>query len=315
MNLPPADILKGECGNCRSKERWLFHRLSIRGMDRRVCTSCVLRLHPSFFCPTCFELLDHPLPNNSSAAAHRFISCTKCSSLTHLDCLPSPPPPPNTFLCPPCSQPNFSFFPDSNTPIDKRHALVLLCASKVAAASVAKSLALARVKVERTVRDAALARKRARDALDSCSTLDRAKRLEEVSNSRNVCKKEDLNGFTGGPLPLPLPLPLPEPGKVKVSSEVLPLPRPLNNDAKLGNRERSSQGRVLDAFASAYPAVGFAGSRPYAKSTVENQQILRWHLIILLGEKGLEREFNLHECKDVRVNGVKVYSSGSWSDT
>ncbi|TKY52348.1 hypothetical protein E2542_SST23869 [Spatholobus suberectus] len=245
MNLPPikATPLKGECSNCRLKERLLLHRLSIRGMDRRVCTSCVLRLHPSFFCPSCFEFFEHPIP---SASAHRFVSCTKCSSLTHLDCLPSPPP--ATFLCPPCSQPNFSFFPDSNSPLDKRRALVLLCACKVAAAALAKSLALARARVDQTVRDAAAARKKAREALDLCSVLDKVKRLEtslEVSNSRNlgtnhnnvVCEKEELNGFIVGQ----------GQGKVRVPSEVLPLPRPVNNnDAKLGNRERSCPGRIVD---------------------------------------------------------------------
>ncbi|ESW17033.1 hypothetical protein PHAVU_007G204700 [Phaseolus vulgaris] len=249
MNLPPTKpippppdtAINPECGHCASKDSRLFHRLWIRGMNRRVCTSCVLLLHPSSFCPSCFQFFDHPLSNTSSATAHRFLSCTKCSSLTHLNCLPSPPPS-SPFLCPPCSQPNFSFFPDSTSPMDKRRALILLCACKVASAAATKSLALARARVERTVREAALARKRARDALDHCSILDKIKRLRlegtfEVSNARNlgthhnnvVCKKEELNSFTGQ-------------GKVnvKVPSEVPSLPRPVikngNNDSKLLNR-------------------------------------------------------------------------------
>lgn len=242
MNPPPTTSfpLKGECGNCSSKERRLLHRLWMRGMNRHLCTSCVLRLHPSSFCPSCFDFFDHPLSNTSSAFAHRFVSCTKCSSLTHLSCLPSPPPSP--FLCPPCSQHNFSFFPDSTAPLDKRRALILLCACKLAAASVAKSLALARTRVERTVREAALARKRARDALDHCSIVDKIKRLGlegtfEASNSKylgmnhnhnNVVsnKKEELNGFGGGQ------------GKVKTEAMSLtpPVNKNGNNHAKLPNR-------------------------------------------------------------------------------
>ncbi|KAK7392124.1 hypothetical protein VNO78_20553 [Psophocarpus tetragonolobus] len=167
----------GDCGNCGSKERRILHSLWVRGMNRRVCTSCVLRLHPSFFCPSCFEFFDNPLSNTSSASAHRFVSCCKCSSLTHVACLPSPPPPSASFLCPPCSLPNFSFFPDSPSPLDPRRALVLLCASKVASASLSKSLALARARVDKTSRDAALARKRARDSLDHCSLLHHIHRL------------------------------------------------------------------------------------------------------------------------------------------
>ncbi|XP_020202593.1 uncharacterized protein LOC109788310 [Cajanus cajan] len=215
MNPPqakPSDTMKGECGNCRLKERWLFHRLSIRGIDRRLCTSCVLRLHPSFFCPSCFHFFDHP------PSAHRFVTCTKCSSFTHLDCLPSPPP--TTFLCPPCSNPAFSFFPDANTPIDQRLALVLLCASKVAAASAAKALALASARADRALREAALARKRARDALDYCSLLDKVKRLD-VSQDRNLAtapnaasKKDEFNRFAAGQV------------KVMAPSEETPLHRP-----------------------------------------------------------------------------------------
>ncbi|KAL2325633.1 hypothetical protein Fmac_024691 [Flemingia macrophylla] len=213
MNSPP---IKGECSNCCQKERWLFHRLLIRGIDRRLCTSCVLRLHPSSFCPSCFHFFDHP-----PTAAHRFVTCSKCSSLTHLECLPSPPPP--TFLCPPCSNSSFSFFPDASTPIDQHHAQVLICASKVASASANKSLALASTRAERAVRESALARKKARDALVTLHVS------EEVSNSRS--KKDEFN--RGGHVQVPVKL---------HSGETRP-----NETAKLGIRERSGQGsRVLD---------------------------------------------------------------------
>ncbi|KHN16023.1 hypothetical protein glysoja_011999 [Glycine soja] len=97
-------------------------------------------------------------------------------------------------------------------------------------------------RVERTVREAALARKRARDALDHCSIVDKIKRLGlegtfEASNSKylgmnhnhnNVVsnKKEELNGFGGGQ------------GKVKTEAMSLtpPVNKNGNNHAKLPNR-------------------------------------------------------------------------------
>ncbi|KAI9081014.1 hypothetical protein K1719_036994 [Acacia pycnantha] len=189
---------KAECSNCGLKNRWLVHHVQLRGIDRRVCTSCVLRLHPSSFCPSCFEFFDHPLSSTSSASAHRFLSCIKCSSLTHIQCLPSPPPPHSAFLCPPCSTPNFFFFdldkPDSGLTktrpvLDKKLALVLLCAAKIASASMNKAETLARAKADRTVREAALARKRAKEALQQFSVGLKVRRVEgsaHVSGSRNV---------------------------------------------------------------------------------------------------------------------------------
>ncbi|KAI4301657.1 hypothetical protein L6164_034911 [Bauhinia variegata] len=249
MNLPPLkpspspittaarpsnDNINGQCSNCGLKNRWLLHNVQLRGMDRRVCTSCVLRLHPSSFCPTCFEFYDHPLSSTSSSSAHRFVSCIKCSSLTHIKCLPSAPPPPS-FLCPLCSKPTFSFFDIENSSgtlssggrfIDKKRALVLLCAAKVASASMSRAVSFAGVKVERSVREAALARSRAAEAVERFLVVDKGKRIDgsvEGSGSRNLENKDkkkiqnvsgikftgkmvDLDGITGhNKLPSMLP--------------------------------------------------------------------------------------------------------------
>ncbi|CAL0316534.1 unnamed protein product [Lupinus luteus] len=232
-----ATATKGVCNNCNLKQRWFLHRVLYRGIDRSLCSSCVLRLHPSAFCPTCFEFFEHHLSSTSSSSKHRFIPCIKCSSLTHLRCLPSSSPPPSSFLCNPCSSPDFKFLNPNNAHnvFDKKHALVSLCAAKIASASVTKALANARVTADRNVRESAAARKRAREALVCVDSLQRLEGSIEVSGSRNlgsnnnqkvqvqvqvnhsvVSKKEELNGQNHkvrvSPMVLPSPVPLPQYG-------------------------------------------------------------------------------------------------------
>ncbi|PRQ42508.1 putative chromatin regulator PHD family [Rosa chinensis] len=158
-----------ECSNCGTKKGWVLHNVRYRATLRRLCTSCVLRLHPASFCPICFLFQDHS--NSQNAPPPNLVSCSKCPSLSHSDCLPpyaafSPSP----FLCPPCASanPKFSFFEldDRNKVLDKRLAAVLLCAASIAASSMSKAAAISRAEAERRVREAASARKRAREALD-----------------------------------------------------------------------------------------------------------------------------------------------------
>ncbi|RYR02039.1 hypothetical protein Ahy_B06g080886 isoform B [Arachis hypogaea] len=189
-----APATPSTCTNCGVTSRWFFHYVHLRNTERHLCTSCVLRLHPSSFCPSCFEFFDHPL-STSSAAPNRFLSCVKCSSLTHVRCLPSPPPSASTFLCPPCSTPSpssYSFFQvDHSAPphnLDTKLASVLLCASKIASSSLNRYHSFARVKADRSVRESAAARKKAKDALDHLSAVENAKRAATagVSGSRNL---------------------------------------------------------------------------------------------------------------------------------
>ncbi|PON69581.1 Zinc finger, FYVE/PHD-type [Parasponia andersonii] len=215
----------GECGNCGSQKRWVLHHVRIRGIHRRLCTSCVLRLHPSSFCPTCFQFYDS---NNNVPPSSKRLTCSKCSSFTHSHCAPTNQPPSSSaYLCPPCASPNFVFFDigsDPNRAIDKRLALILLCAAKISAASMNKAVILARGEAERRVREAALARKRAREALDNLAVLvsgrgdkavrkDAAEGSAEVSRSGNVGSRQKeksplgqqnsqgkmFNGFSGHP--------------------------------------------------------------------------------------------------------------------
>ncbi|MBA0681667.1 hypothetical protein Goari_023453, partial [Gossypium aridum] len=126
--------------------------------------------------------------------------CLKCPSISHLSCS-SASLSPSSFTCPPCSNPNFSFFnltptkkpkstPDhppgstldgdddnnktTNTRvIDKEAAKALLAAAKIAAASMTKAAAVAKVEAERRVKEATLAKKRAKEALERLALLAR----------------------------------------------------------------------------------------------------------------------------------------------
>ncbi|XP_020225470.1 uncharacterized protein LOC109807364, partial [Cajanus cajan] len=115
----------------------------------RYCTNCVLKQHPGLFCPLCFELHeDAALP----PPPHHRLMCVRCPSVAHRSCaFPSttasaaPPPP---FFCPTCLDANFTFLnlPDRKTgAVDVRSAKVL---------------------VARRAREAAVARKRAKEALE-----------------------------------------------------------------------------------------------------------------------------------------------------
>ncbi|KAJ9180383.1 hypothetical protein P3X46_008636 [Hevea brasiliensis] len=185
-----ANPSAGQCGNCDTKDSWPLHHVRLRGIYRRLCTSCVLRLHPSSFCPSCFTLYDSSPPPPSKR-----LSCSNCSSFTHSHCAPSHPPSPFPFLCPPCADPNFSFFhldKTDNRTIDKKMATVLLCAAKIAASSMAKAVIVARTEAERRVREAAVCRKRAREALEHVALVAKRKEVEsvEVSGSGNLGKRE-----------------------------------------------------------------------------------------------------------------------------
>ncbi|KAK2634620.1 hypothetical protein Ddye_029412 [Dipteronia dyeriana] len=169
---PPLTASGGDCGNCGAHLRGLLHNVRLRGIQRKLCTSCVLRLHPSSFCPVCFAFYDSNPPHPSKRFA-----CSKCASFTHSLCASTPPPSP--YLCPPCSAPSpasFTFFRnDASTGggrrIDGKSAAVILCAARVASASMAKAVAVARIEAEKKAKDAAFARKRAREALERVALL------------------------------------------------------------------------------------------------------------------------------------------------
>ncbi|KAL7237722.1 hypothetical protein ACSBR2_003927 [Camellia fascicularis] len=181
------------CGNCGTAEqRRLLHHVRHRGIFRRLCTTCVLRLHPHSFCPTCFLIYDlSPTPSNDT------VSCFKCYSSSHSRCVS--PNPPKPYICPLCANPNLPIFTlkkvedevgkggDGNCQeIDLKAAKVLLVAARIAAASMSKAAVTARAEAERRVKEAAFTRKRAREALEHVGFLfAKDKLIHKCGNNNN----------------------------------------------------------------------------------------------------------------------------------
>ncbi|KAF9673220.1 hypothetical protein SADUNF_Sadunf10G0001700 [Salix dunnii] len=161
-----------ECGICGTEDRYLLHNVRHRTPSyRRLCTNCLLKDHRGLFCPFCFIVYEEPLQNDRSM-------CNKCPSIAHKLCIPSTYPHHSPFICPTCSSPGFSFInPNRNGDfssgrvIDKDSARALVAAAKIAAISMTKAAALARVEAEKRVKEATFAKKRAREALERLAYL------------------------------------------------------------------------------------------------------------------------------------------------
>ncbi|XP_022744956.1 uncharacterized protein LOC111295642 [Durio zibethinus] len=184
-----------ECGNCGAQAAHFLHQVRLLGILRRLCTSCVLRLHPSSFCPACFTFYSGSPPHPS-----RRVACSNCSSFTHSHCAGDTLL--SSYLCPPCKDSSFCFFPLSDNKVDKKLALALLCAAKIAASSMGKAVTVAWAEADRKVREAALARKRAREALENLllvTSKDMARKKEHENNvsaefsDAYLAKVEDLH--------------------------------------------------------------------------------------------------------------------------
>ncbi|XP_016512251.1 uncharacterized protein LOC107829290 [Nicotiana tabacum] len=178
------------CGNCGVEERCFLHHVRHRGIFRRLCTNCVLRLNTQSFCPTCLLVYDPSPPPSSSS--NGLVSCQKCYSLSHNSCVGLNPPHP--YVCPLCVNPNSPVFTlkkgndvvgvvnEDAMVIDKQAARVLLTAARIAAGTMNKAAVAAKVEAERRAKDAAFTRKRAREALDHVAYLD----------ARDKMKKKDV---------------------------------------------------------------------------------------------------------------------------
>ncbi|KAG8363966.1 hypothetical protein BUALT_Bualt19G0077300 [Buddleja alternifolia] len=169
------------CGNCGAEERRLLHHVRHRGVFRRLCTTCVLRLHPQSFCPTCFQVYPPSPPNDA------VLTCFKCYSSSHSHCVAAAPSP---YICPLCAHPNTPIFKlksakEANVGIgeatdvksedckvmDRDAARKLLAAAKIASASMNKAAVAARAEAERRAKEAAFTRKRAKEALEHVAYL------------------------------------------------------------------------------------------------------------------------------------------------
>ncbi|XP_010475787.1 PREDICTED: uncharacterized protein LOC104755145 [Camelina sativa] len=174
--------LTERCDDCGSRDSWVIHTVRLRGTLRYFCTHCLLRNHPSSFCPICFAFYDSSPPHTSRRVA---CSNSKCHSLTHIHCAGEAKPA-SSYLCPPCRNPNsFSFFrlivdENGSRSIDKSLSEAFLCAAKIAASSMNKAVIAAKCDADRRGKEAALARKRAREALEHVVTLDAKEKARSV---------------------------------------------------------------------------------------------------------------------------------------
>ncbi|KAL0752724.1 hypothetical protein Bca101_090391 [Brassica carinata] len=153
------------CEGCGSRDSWVTHSARFRCIIRFYCTHCLLRKHPTSFCPSCLAFYDSSPPHHS----HR-VSCSDCGSYTHIHCAGddanSTP-----YRCPPCRDPDsFSFF----RPI------------------IDATAAFAKCEAERKGKDAAVAKKRAREALDDVIKLDE-KAKSDIEFSTNRDQKPSLS--------------------------------------------------------------------------------------------------------------------------
>uniref|UniRef100_A0A1J3CQ80 Uncharacterized protein n=1 Tax=Noccaea caerulescens TaxID=107243 RepID=A0A1J3CQ80_NOCCA len=183
-----------QCAVCEESEPSFIHTVSNNGVFRRLCTDCLLREHRKVFCPVCLDVFDGCLPPGDG------ITCLNCPSITHHSC--SPPPPSSfaassyvsSFTCPPCSDPNFSFFPKSHvqssendadgsgTLLDTKSAKALVAASKIAVVSMTDAAAKLKEEAVKKILDAKIAKMKAKDALGNLQDIVLREKASENSN-------------------------------------------------------------------------------------------------------------------------------------
>ncbi|KAK7264803.1 hypothetical protein RJT34_32414 [Clitoria ternatea] len=177
-----------QCDLCSTTQSLslIIHNVRSRFHNRRFCTNCVLKQHPGTFCPICFELFD------DSISPHHRLMCVRCPAVAHRSCVFSSATPPPPFKCPTCLHPNLTFFNPPNPKtgaIDAQSAKVLVTAARIAAVSMSKAAAAARSEAERCAREACLAKKRAKEALET---------LLEIVAKEKEGHKEQQKGRASG---------------------------------------------------------------------------------------------------------------------
>ncbi|KAK1418317.1 hypothetical protein QVD17_27460 [Tagetes erecta] len=180
------------CGQCGIDEPKFLHNIRHRSNFRRLCTTCVLRLHPQCFCPACFGVYDRIAPIDA-------VVCYKCYSCSHSNCVPSPPAGTITSSrspspCSSCINPNLLVFnlnrlENGSRMIDGNAARLLLAAGKIASMSMNKAEVAAANEAERRAKEAAYTKKRAKEALDHVVSLMRKEKrnVVVVESNKKVC--------------------------------------------------------------------------------------------------------------------------------
>ncbi|CAH1418769.1 unnamed protein product [Lactuca virosa] len=180
------------CGHCGFLDRKILHHVRRGGNFRRLCTTCVLRLHSQYFCPTCFIVYDRSPPEHA-------VVCNKCYSSAHPTCV-SPPisaptpssraPSPSPSPCATCLNPSRLVFDpkrtDGNGGMDNDAARLLVTAAEISSLSMSKAEVVAVAEAERRAKEASYTRKRAREALDHVVYLMENEKKKNINGNKVV---------------------------------------------------------------------------------------------------------------------------------
>ncbi|ESQ48179.1 hypothetical protein EUTSA_v10022081mg [Eutrema salsugineum] len=173
-----------QCAACGEPEPLFTHTVHKNSGFRQLCTDCLLKEHRELFCPVCLNVfVDVPPPQAR-------IICLNCPSITHLDCYRPPSSSAASsssatpsFTCPPCSDPNFSFFSSKFRPpssdqsgeinnddgsesiVEYESATALIAAANIAAVNMNNAAAHLKKEAVRKILEAKLAKKRAKEAM------------------------------------------------------------------------------------------------------------------------------------------------------
>ncbi|KAL7590976.1 hypothetical protein Lser_V15G33766 [Lactuca serriola] len=196
------------CGHCGVEERKLLHNVRLRGNFRRLCTTCVLRLHTQYFCPACLGVYERSPPVDA-------VVCYKCYSSSHPNCVSSPPVSSiassrGSSPCSSCLNPNALVLNlnrlengtrTGGRAIDNNAARLLFAAGRIASMSMNKAEVAASTEAERRSKEAAYTKKRAREALDHVVYLMvREKRIAVETNKRVVTANNSVAATAATPV-------------------------------------------------------------------------------------------------------------------
>ncbi|XP_076957317.1 uncharacterized protein LOC143632771 [Bidens hawaiensis] len=143
------------CSQCVFIDHKILHTVRLNGTFRRLCTTCLLRLHRESFCPSCLTVYHGSPPDTA-------VFCQKCGSSSHRTCVS--PLLTGSTRCATCVNPSrLVFNPNSNRIIDVTAARLLVAAAEISMLSMKKAEEDAAMEVDWRVKEAADWRKKAKD--------------------------------------------------------------------------------------------------------------------------------------------------------
>nr|XP_043627151.1 uncharacterized protein LOC122598632 [Erigeron canadensis] len=156
-NPNPPPLTTTVCDQCGFNNQKILHNVPHRSTFRRLCTTCILRLHHQSFCPSCLTVYTTSPPQNA-------VVCHKCKSYSHPNCIIKSQP--ATLLrCVTCLNPNNLVFDTKSGTIDLRNARLLVAAAEISSVSIKNAEMDLGQEADRSGKVAADTRKRAREAI------------------------------------------------------------------------------------------------------------------------------------------------------